>query len=257
MCSWLFDAKLPLEVVVPLLEVLEDVAQDLAMRSLVQVFRAMVLNPLADSKVYCKCFGWGARHLKSGGCTVSDLCEWKLIEAFVTGTDPRILAEILADGERRSIIQRVYAVFDCKFRAFRAILNTAGFIRDAEFTRTATQFFLPSGDLVKELLAWFQETKNSTAFELLMHAFREVPAMCRCFLGVDGLQWLEDTLDETVLSSVIYADLLASLVFSSRFDEVDDYIGSLPASHPIFSLSQEVLDKIVYGMNASQSRPKL
>jgi hypothetical protein len=72
-------------------------------------------------------------------------------------------------------------------------------------------------------------------FSLFLAAFEKSENCFKVFISSTGLSAPPDGL----ISVDFYANFLARLVSLRRFEEVDEYIFTLPKSHPIHSLSRE------------------
>jgi hypothetical protein len=87
-------------------------------------------------------------------------------------------------------------------------------------------------------------------FSLFLAAFQKSENCFTVFISSIGLSAPPDGL----ISVDFYAKFLARLVSLRRFEEVDEYIFTLPKSHLIHSLSREQSQDIVYGLNLGPFR---
>ena len=110
----------------------------------------------------------------------------------------------------------------------------------------------PERRYIQRLMNAIDEIKQPHYARILQSLFMNSPKAARGFVKQGGVKWL---LESEYMTQDVYLDVLAATVYFRRFDEVEDYIKTLPEDHKLFQVSVPELEKVVYGMNTCQYRP--
>jgi len=113
----------------------------------------------------------------------------------------------------------------------------------------------PEPENVKELLDFLETHPTIDYCSVLLTLLVRTEHISRAFIQCRGIEWLEAMRFSQRIDIDLYSQMLSGIVVYQRFDEVDEYILSLDKDHPIFSLEEQKIDQIVFGMNRSKNRP--
>lgn len=226
------------------------------------IFKYLSLFPLDETEIYASVLGKIVPLINSNSISYTDLLETEFLDAFAKYIPTKNLADLLTTNQPFSVI--LISVFSlpkaCKYHAnvFKAILKTAKYVSYTEVLFPICNSLLyaaPCTAVITQLLTEAYDTKNVSLITILQSAMVKIPNISMSFIEADGLNWFEKSLKTGLISIDLYAAILGSLVIYRRYDEVDDFICSLEAEHSLFSLPQDQLETIVFGMNKSNHRP--
>lgn len=115
-----------------------------------------------------------------------------------------------------------------------------------------TQFISMSPDvsIIKMLLDYIEKTGKLSLLQSLNSVLVFSPDAAVNFVACNGIDWAFANLQ---LENLV--ELLAALVCTRRFDELEKKIESLKENHPLLKASQELLEKVIFGLNVAQCRP--
>jgi len=227
-------------------------------------FLCMYLNefPSFDSSVYLVLFDVIDSAYTQTQFDIIQVYEMRFIECFILATSTEILSELVTKRHsfRLLLIDIISIPQSIKIRksAFEHILLLSS------ITNFSSIFFLLCTDIVTQvpspliitcLLKRATISHDSRFCNILLSIFVKTMEASISFVKADGLKWLQDSFIYGLIDLDTFSSLLSNLVVLRRFDEVDEFILSLPCNHPLFSQSSYSLEKIVYGMNGSRFRP--
>ncbi|EAY13190.1 hypothetical protein TVAG_097580 [Trichomonas vaginalis G3] len=226
------------------------------------IFKYISLYPAESVETYESIFSKIVPLINSNSISYQDLLETSFLNAFAKYIPTQILASILTSNQSFSVV--LISVFSlpkaCRHHSevFKCILKTAKYVNFTEILFPLSSALLNAAHCSKtitELLNEAYDTKNVSLFSILQSAFVKIPNIATNFIKADGLNWLEKSFKAGLITIDLYAATLGNLVIFRRYDEIDDFIWNLEKDHPLFSLSEETLETIVFGMNSANHRP--
>ena len=252
MQNWFNWATPSINDLVMLLAILDSVAPSLIKKCLPVLFKGILHDKTCKVESILLCASVIEHQISEKLITYSYLLETNFLSAFVIEISHENVQYILSQcASFKQLIIDVYSLDGSKsFRpsVFKAILEVC-----ADSLVSSVTCFLavdPSEMCIRILLDHINKTKKLELLQALIGVFVSSSEAAENFVRADGIKWAFDKLGVEDMS-----ELFASLVCTRRFDELEDAISKLPENHPLFSQSEEILEKIVFGLSRAQCRP--
>lgn len=116
---------------------------------------------------------------------------------------------------------------------------------------------IPSQQIIMHVMAFISEHSKESLVNILISAFCDNSQVCDIFIQNAGMQWISNLMLTTDLPPILFSVLISSLMHHKVYDEINDWIKSLPLDHPLFSMDEALLFNIVFGGTASQTNMRV
>lgn len=106
---------------------------------------------------------------------------------------------------------------------------------------------------ISDLMRIIIENKNGDLCTALGDSFSKSDSVVRYFINGNGMKWLDKVYEMKIITFRQLFFLINSITKKSFIKEVDEYIESLPKTHPIFALQQEDIVTLCYGYEGAKN----
>ena len=178
----------------------------------------------------------------------SELAGYGYLQSFVIKPPPSTLKALFTAANFEDFTKEVFkkSTSENQSQAFKSMFNSD--VKIESLSHFLNE--VPSVENIKSILIEEEdEEKLDKSCQIIFSSFEDNAQACNNFIAAGGLQWLERTNDS------YFVLLLSCLVKRRSYEELDNYINTLPKDHKIFSLPLSEIEKIVYGMNKMKFRP--
>ena len=252
--SWFTLENIRVEQFTRLFEVINVKAPEFVVVSLQLYFEAIKRQEISVSELE-RCLMIVRRQRELKMVTPSHLLNCDFLRVFFLHqplesvgkivSDPSMLQMLSEIGSLDMARESVCEVFPVILRAVEYVTCNDMFV--ATLTLLLTHF--PESAMFHCLLRGFRDTP--TVLTVLEHVFvaGNVAASAN-FVAVGGAKWLLEQ-DHDI---EIVCEVLASIVSTGNFEEIEEAIAGLPETHPLFSIKQQWMENIVFGRNGARYR---
>ena len=237
-----------------LFEVLNEKAPEYVSVS-IQLYLQAIERQDIDVNELEKCAMVIQKQRELGLITSSVLLNCDFLKAFVISQPDLNVGIILSDVSVLQMLSEMCCLELARSsmrEALPVIMRAAEFFSSHEFFVTTVTLLLshfPEIDMFQHLIEKCLDV--STVLNILQHIFltgNEIAASN--FVAAGGIKWLLQQSQEMDMVT----DLIASIVSWSNFEEIEEAIAELPNTHPLFSVNQQWMEKMIYGRNGSNYR---
>lgn len=248
---WFYDFQQPLKEILPFFKLIDEKEPEMANTLFGGLFKVMDANRNEDISYYITII----EILSKRPDPIKIIDPFLYLKAFIIKPSPENLAHLFKTNSWFLTFSiNVFAHEQAKEirpQAFASVLLTSKLYDvSARFLKKK-----PCKYNLKVLMEYVLNNKATHSFNMLMASFIDDKKIASNFVSSDGLEFMDQCLSCDLITPELYGSLLAALVTTKRFEEIDLYILKLPSDHPLFSLNLVQLEQIVYGMNVSPFRP--
>ena len=252
-----FDEKsLPLTDLINVFTEVDDLYPEMVKDILPSLCKRMCLQTL-DQVEYQKLLNVVRVQLSKESLTKDDLKVAGFLSAVIVG--PPMDMRISLFEQNKWLLVQLTDLLPCEVEAkekvFGAILEVAHVIPSPAVRYLVME---PKKGNIKILLDFLSGCDDTRYFDILKSALEDTQShdkLAEKFIDCNGLDAMEQWREGGNLQMNQFNCILASLVSSCNFEEVEQFVTHLSPAHPIFHLDLEVYDDLVYGKQKGQYRP--
>ena len=252
-----FDEKsLPLTDLINVFTEVDDLYPEMVKNILPSLCKRMCLQTL-DQVEYQKLLNVVRVQLSKEILTKDDLKIAGILSAVIVGPPMDMRINLFQENEwlLANLIDLLPCEVEAKEKVFGAILEVAHVIPGPAVRYLVME---PRKGNIKILLDFLSGCDDTRYFDVLQSALDDTQShdkLAEKFVDCNGLDAMEQWREGGKLLMKQYLCILASLVSSCNFEEVEQFVTHLSPAHPIFHLDSEAYDDLVYGKQKGQYRP--
>lgn len=219
-------------------------------------------QPQTDVNTYIECIHIIENQFLKKKISLSRLSRYMFLSIFILNTPSNFLASFFKESETFGQLSIDILALETNRSyhesVFKAVISTNQYIDDKSlFIQIVTGFLVvaPSRENIDFLIQEIQNTKGIQLIQIFINSYSKSIDLPRNFVSIGGIEWTLKLLDENEIDIQYLAEIFANLVYLYPINHLDFLINSLEKNHPIFSLDQKTLEKVVYGLHQSLHKP--
>lgn len=173
------------------------------------------------------------------------------LNAFIVKPSIELLNQIFEKSYTfPQLVYDIYALPDAKpirQEVLGKIIQVS--MKNTELTSIVSAFLVisDSGQNLREMMKLIETSNNGDLCNAFCSAFPKSEVLTSNFLKEYGMAWVDSIFNKKIIDIEMVKNLLIGLTSRVSVQNVDDFIESLPKTHPLFKLESDNIRSLIYG----------